>query len=156
MLRSTEKVHYRKISLLEKCRCKDNAEKTWLQCKVAAWEPSPWALPAPSLLAQPLHTFLDLSKGYLLSASPPASGDPTQSKAATPVIIIITHWKQELWVTFYLYPEFITLKTSFSPLIKVSLDEHQYCCDTGPSQPVSPKLLGYLGERKGWLQLSFA
>lgn len=52
-------------------------------------------LAVPSLLAQPLHTCccLDLSD-YLLSASPPASAEPTQSKAATPVIII-AYWKQE-------------------------------------------------------------
>lgn len=73
-------------------------EKAWFQCKVAAWVPSPWALPAPSLLAQPLQLcfFLDLS-GCLLSASPPALAEPTQRKAATPVI---AHWKQEVWVTF--------------------------------------------------------
>lgn len=57
--------------------------------------------PAPSLLAQPLHTccFLDLSEDYLLSACPPAPAEPTQSKAATPVIII-AHWKQGVWATF--------------------------------------------------------
>lgn len=76
-------------------------EKAWFPCKVAAWLPSPWALPASSLLAQPLHTccFLDLSEDYLLSACPPAPAEPTQSKAATPVIII-AHWKQGVWVTF--------------------------------------------------------
>lgn len=124
-------------------------EQAWCQCKAAAWVPSPWALPVPSLLAQPLHMgcFLDLSEDYLLSASPPASAEPTQSKAATPVIIINGNLGCG-WLS-YLYSEFVTLKTSFSSPIKVSLDEHQYHCDSGPSQPVSPKLLGYLVRKKG-------
>lgn len=47
----------------------------------------------------------------------------------------------------YLYAEFLALQTAFSPLIKVSFDEHQYHRDTGPSQFVSPNLLGQPGEK---------
>lgn len=54
----------------------------------------------------------------------------------------------------YLYPEFLTLQTAISPPMKVSVDEHQYHCDTGPSQRVISKFFGHLGERKGWFQLS--
>lgn len=46
----------------------------------------------------------------------------------------------------YLYPEFLILQTAFSSLINVSLDEHQYCCDTGLSFP--SKVLGCPGEKK--------
>lgn len=101
-------------------------------------------MPFPSLLTQP-HCSLVLSEDYLLSAAPPASAEPTQSKADVSVTTI-AHWKQG---DFAIYSQFLALQTAFSPLIKVSLDEHQCHYDTRPPQHVSPKLLGHPDEKKG-------
>lgn len=157
MLRSTEEVHYRIISLLEKCRCKGNAGKSLVLmqgCCMGALSLG-FSSPLPPCTAWTcvaswifLRIIFYLPLYQLLQT-------PHRARLLHQSLLSLTGNKGCGWLS-YLYSEFVTLKTSFSPLISVSLDEHQYHYDTGPSQPVTPKLLGYPGEKKGWLQLSFS